>query len=864
MNQVFKNLRFPHDFSALTRISAARFFAGVVFAFGVLSGANLRGENRQTAEVFSGPPSNYSDVLALKDSSPDGTLRTFQVDERAGIARKGDLVRVPIFFAEKECPTLENLAIVALDDTAGGTEIPWQADDIRRGPDGGISRVHLWFAIDLKPGEKRHFRLIRRADPNSRAQAIAPTTIDSTGDELHVNTDNGVVGVSREGEIRILPVAGRECRFEAPGAFPQALIKYPPREKQPATDVVLDRSTAGREVEWSSGALFAKIRVRLAGTDGVALEQEYRIPRHGREIVITSALFPGDRPGGVVKENRLLQGTLTAASASAKIEKIPAGIRYALRAEHAYSITALNSAAGSGSLLAIPLVLGGPNGTWTIDDNRSVSLNGQRGLQRGAEGEKDTLYGFWTEVRLVPTKETDAARLWEIYREHVQPLVAVVEEPGATLERYHAVLRDVVHEMKPIGWRQEAGRALVLDDKARVANILQHGPSPREQDRESLLRGARGSRAKLTNNGERKLREDEKGRAYGGLDPYHITYTQSAAAALAALGDAPPSVTAVNLAMASGVREEGGRGDQAGNPYIDCYSRTLNMQLGPVLFGLTAGATAGDAALVRFYRDLATAPPVLAVFGRGQRPYTGAPTTAPEQTDYLYQGICDFWLRTSELLANEDLGLHPLAYARYTDCIDVMADRYHGVAAKDKPGTAGQARANFFRGQAHTHRWLGWSCAPFIRPLEDPGEHGAGLTEAIHYSETLKGRWKNWPDLTYYILADLLVRDGLSRYHRPNLPMAPDVPMVRQKSDGAEIEWKPVSGAAQYRLYRAETAGGPYRWINSPYAESPAAPLTTTSYHDASAKEGAVYVVTAVDAAGRQSPWPERPESGGN
>jgi hypothetical protein len=364
----------------------------------------------------------------------------------------------------------------------------------------------------------------------------------------------------------------------------------------------------------------------------------------------------------------------------------------------------------------------------------------------------------------------------------------------------------------------------------------------------------------LTSNGVRKLREDEKGRAYGGLDPYHITYTQSAAAALAVLGDAPPSVNAVNALMASAVREEGGRVDPAGYPYIDCFNRTLNMQLGPVLFGLTAGAATGDRDMVRFYRDLATAPPTQAVFGRGQRPYTGAPAMMPDQTDFLYQAICDFWLRTTELLGNENLSLHTLAFARYTDCIDVMADQYHGIAASDTSGTAGQARANFFRGQVHTHRWLGWSCAPYIRLLEDPAEQSSvGLTEAIHYSETLRGRWKNWPDLTYYILADVLVREGLSKTPKPDLPPFPNGLVARKEAGKTALSWMPVEGAEQYRIYRTERPGGPYRWLNSPHLETPHPATSEARFVDPSPIDGASYVVTAVNAEGRESAWPDSP-----
>lgn len=820
--------------------------------------AELRSaENAASGSVFDGPPCAYS-IPVDPNPRPEGEpLRTFQVEERAGASRTGELVRVPLFFAENECHDLAVLSVVSADADAKGAEVVWQADDIRHGPDGGISRVHLWLAVDLKPGETRHFNLMKKlaqANQTRRSDEKGAATMPIPG---RVDTATGPVVFSSAGELVSLPGEHATWNFGDKGLFPRISIHFAARENAPVADVVLDRTNGKREAVMGTGPLFTKVRVRVSGPFETQLEQTYQIPKHGREWVVTTAIFPGPR-GGTIKENRLLEGTV-AKTASRKISLayIPAGLTYAIRAEHAYTIGVLNSPENASALLAIPLVLGGSNGTWALGEDGGLSLNGQRGLQRGGEGEKDTLYGYWTQVRLVPVASSDPDRWWQFYRENVQPLVAVVEEPGATVDRLHAALRQVVKEMKPVGWRQDAGRAEVLGDHARTLKILQHGPSPRELDRENLLRGARGSKAKITQNGTRKLREDEKGRAYGALDPYHITYTQSAAAALAALSDAPPTVDAVNLAMASGVREAGGLADAGGFPYIDCFNRTLNMQLGAVLFGLTAGTRAGDADLIRFYRDLATAPAVQGVFGRAQRPYTGAPAKSADQTDFLYQSICDFWLRTTELLGQENLDLQPLAFSRYTDCIDVMADQYHGVAARDKPGAPGIARANFFRGQAHTHRWLGWSCAPYIRLLEDPASHGpAGLTEAIHYSETLKGRWKNWPDLTYYVLADLLVRNPPTHQTPPELLQAPSLPAVRPDGKNNSLTWTPVSGAAGYRVYRATGPGGPYTWLNSPYRESPTAPLTETRYVDRDAPKGATYLVTAIDAAGRASQWP--------
>jgi hypothetical protein len=166
-------------------------------------------------------------------------------------------------------------------------------------------------------------------------------------------------------------------------------------------------------------------------------------------------------------------------------------------------------------------------------------------------------------------------------------------------------------------------------------------------------------------------------------------------------------------------------------------------------------------------------------------------------------------------------------------------------------------RANFFRGQAHTHRWLGWSCSPYIRLLEDSTEQSRiGLTEAVRYTRAQKGRWKNWPDLTFYVLADLLVREGLGRYVAPALPDCPSEVSVTRGS-GAEISWAVVPNAKEYRIYRANAAGGPYTWLNSPYTTTPKVSLATTHFVDPKTGDYAEYVVTAVDAAGRESRWPE-------
>lgn len=826
--------------------------AGVTTAAHVAVGSGL------SPTVFDGPPAAYSEPLAPDASYGANVLRTISVEERAGVARHQELVRVPIFFHAGECDDVKNLEVIT-DALAATQPIPVQADDIRRGPDGGISRVHLWFLTDLNANEHRGFRLVRRT--GSEPTTIDNVKVEEAGDTVHVRTDGGVLEFTRQGEFKQWSTRSGTWSF-ANGAFPRVVINTRlPAEPTQKVDVTLDRTNGQRTVQYDSGPCFAKIRLRIEQSDGLALVQEFRIPRSGEEMIVTSSIFPGESPSVLVKEHKFLEGTLAPSLVTPQAQEIPAGLRYALRAEHAYTITALLEKGRPNAIVAVPLVVGGRNGFFRLTENQ-CSLDGVTGLRRGEEGEKETLRAFWNEVRLVPAAATTPDELWQVYRNRVQPLVAVVEEPGATVERLHTALTALAREMKPVGWRQDAGRLAVFGETKKLEKMLVKIPGPRDTDAEGLLRSARNSTDKITNHGQRALREDEKGRGYGPLDPYHVTYTQSAAAALAVLENAPPNVSAANLAMASGVREFGGKADKAGWPYVDCFSRTLNMQLGPVLFGLTAGATADQKDLAQFYRDLAVSAPVQAVFGRAQRPYTGAPAKSPDQSDYLYQGVCDFWLRTTELLANEDLQLHPLAYSRYTDCIDVMADVYHGVAARDKKDSPGPgfARANFFRGQTHTHRWLGWACSPYTRLLEGvDGERLPGLTEAIRHTESLKGRWKNWPDLTYYILTDLLVRDGLKRYQRPTLLATPESPAVTRNGPANDLRWPAIPGAVAYRVYRAEKPGGPYTWLNSPYAKPAGEPVLHPEFHDAQASSANSYVVTAVDSAGRESPWPDRP-----
>jgi hypothetical protein len=72
-----------------------------------------------------------------------------------------------------------------------------------------------------------------------------------------------------------------------------------------------------------------------------------------------------------------------------------------------------------------------------------------------------------------------------------------------------------------------------------------------------------------------------------------------------------------------------------------------------------------------------------------------------------------------------------------------------------------------------------------------------------------------------------------------------------------ELSWSPVSQAAEYRIYRAERPGGPFRWLTSSYIKGATLVKDQLHFTDEDAAANSIYVVTAVNADGRESAWPE-------
>jgi hypothetical protein len=821
---VFEIPAFPRGFRLLAVLASACPFAAIP------------GAAEEVAPVFRGPPASYEKCAA---ATPDpSALRTLTVEERVGMARTGELVRAPLFFSPGECPTPESVAIVP---EGGGEPVLCQPDDVRLGPDGGVSRMHLWFEADLAPWQRRRFLLVRRMSSEHGGAGVEAVV---RGDSLVIQAQGGefIIGISggRAGSLLGARFANGATVSSATGLFPHARFTFP----SPAGPLELPAEGIEPMVEWSGGPVFAKVRAKWS-SGPAELEQVYRVGRWGRDIAISQSDLPGVRTGAVLAARDMLRGAIE--GEGRRVVAVPVGLRYELRAVHPFTVSALVPVKGGASIIAVPIVTGGSAGRFVLEDGR-LTVKSPFNLAQTGDAPAGTLRAFWTEERLVQCSSGEAKALWSGYHSNVQPLVAVVDEPALTEGELDAAMRSVVADMQPIGWRQQAGRLRVLGKDAECDRLLATVPKAGEGDPDYLTKGAQNAWTRLSQNGQHRLREDEKSRASGPLDPYNITYSESDAAALDVLGGATGLIHKIGHANAVAARGFLGRTDEYGFPYIDCFNRALNMQMGAVLFGLVSGTD--DPGTAAYYRDLMGSSSIRGVYGRALRPYSEKIGTTPDYSDYLYQAICDFWIRSDELLAGENLGLHPLAYSRYTDCIDVLADQYHGFDTRDEDGSAGPARANFWRGQPHTHRWLGWSCSPFIRILERPGDT-AGATEIVQYCRMLHGRWKNWPDLTYYVLAAMLRRDGLGRYHAPDLLPRPAGVTVDGAGEGMAVSWQQVPGAAGYRVYRGSVEGGPLRWVNSPYVSQPIA-VAGTRLNDPAGRPADHYLVTAVDPSGRE------------
>jgi len=797
------------------------------------------------AAVFFGPMAAYEAAppsIAHSGAPPD-VLRWVWVQERMNVARPAAPVRVPVFFAGGECARMEEIALVKWPSREA---IPFQADEVRRGADGGVARLHLWFVTDIARGESRRFALIKRSAP-ARTAAV-PVRVESGRDILRVHAGGAIASFFTNGthaaRFAGLKLAdGPELAFQGGAAAAtgwsgaRAAAPGDPRD---------------RELSWGAGTVFAKVSIRSRDETGSAVEQVFRMFGDGSLNIVQTIMPSAETDGESLITQDFLSGRL-AEKAGISPGSLSACIVDSLRDVHpGYVVDTLTSAKGGFGWLVVPGTLGGRGGRVSLDDGNIFRLHAPGGLKRASgDARAGTVRGFWSEVSLIPARRRGAGLDRAVGQAASQPLVAVVERPGVTLALATGRIQDNVREMNPVGWANQS-----------VVRFLE-GDSPPfpgrrwsvESDPERWLAEARRAYAKVTGNSYRLPAEDEKGRAAGSLDPYHITYESTALAFWMLSGELPEPIRDSMHARLEAVRRQLARTDESGWPYLDVFSRAQNMQMGPAF--LTLADPAADPALRRFHRDQLAAPTVGAVMLHGFRPYEGRPQAGPSESDTLYQAVVDFYLRATELALNRSLGLQPVAFGRYLDAIDVNADLYH--PAHPRAGDEGGrfARANFFRTQSHLHRWLGWGPSPFFALLASPVRNAdgfVGATEAWHYANTLAGRWKNWPDQSWLFLAAIL--PGKAAVYSPPSPPPPAGNVkVETGEKGNRISWDPVSSAVAYRIYRLRRDSSPI-WLNSPYRKDAAGEDGLhLEWLDPEGATGDRYRVHAVDPAGDESPW---------
>ncbi len=142
---------------------------------------------RRDPAVFQGPPAAMTPDIFGDRPRKDRVLRVLTVQERMGVARRNELVRVPLFFHAGECADPDALLIVP----AGGKKpVPYQADDVRRDAAGKVARMHAYFYVELAPWEQKQFDLLPGRNPGAALPPLplreAPGKVTLAGDDIQV------------------------------------------------------------------------------------------------------------------------------------------------------------------------------------------------------------------------------------------------------------------------------------------------------------------------------------------------------------------------------------------------------------------------------------------------------------------------------------------------------------------------------------------------------------------------------------------------------------------------------------------------------------------------------------------------------
>ncbi len=840
-------LGFPAYFVLNGRIqmSIVRPLTLLILALALSAISRAEGVQPATGNVFAGPLAEYEIVPPVLSKTADpGTadvMRWVWVEERMNLTRHDAPVRAPVFLAAGECRDASELELVRWPSRE---VIPIQADDIRRGKDGGIARLHVWFTTDLKAGERALFALVRRK--TGQATFAPPIDCREVGDRLQIRTAKDGVLFKLSGEGRRVLMALQLSDGPAT-EFPDgigATVTWK-NASGPKGEI-----TQEHPVMWATGPVFAKISTQFRDDIGAVVTQYFRVFSDG-SLNIIQTIKPPDQPTGpsLISQD-FLNGRMESRTPVSVRPQTAEIVDSLVDVHSGYQVDALLAAEGKNGWLVVPGSLGGLAGRVTLGRNGQFQIQGPADLMRGAgDARVGTVRAFWAEVTLVPARREGNGLERAALLAAGQPLVGVVERPDVSLAMAVSRLRDNVVEMKPVGWINES-----------LIRFLKGKPNPfprrnwtTESDPASWVASAEKAKAIVTGNSSRPLPDAEKGRAAGPLDPYHFTYGTTALVYWLLHGDLPPPVLNSLRAQMEAVRRELGQVNEEGWPYLNVFFRTQNMQMGPPL--LTLADAGSDPGLRRYYRDQLSAPTLAAVMLRGLRPYAGSPQSKPSESDTLYQGVVDFMLRATELSLNESLGLQPVAFGRYLDAVDVNADLFHPAHPRSEDAGGIFARANFFRTQSHLHRWLAWGPSPFIALLQHPPQNGSsfpGATEAWQFANMLSGRWKNWPDQSWLFLASALPEKAAS-YDPPPRPEEVTTVRFQHRDDGNHLAWEPRTDAMTYRLYRLRR-GAPPQWIDSPYRGGKLLDDHTERI-DAEGKADDSYVVHLLNKDGQESPW---------
>jgi hypothetical protein len=776
---------------------------------------------RGDPKLFEGAPATMAPDIFGDRQRKDGVLRVLTIDERVGYARKRELVRVPLFFHAGECADPNALNIVPM---GGGQPVAYQADDIRRDATGKVARMHVYFYVDLPAWGRKQFNVLPGKNPAAREAALPITEKDG---KVTLAGERIKVTFHSKG-----PLAGTISAIETP----EGKVAIPDQNLGPETIVFRQNKELARtgsneisyltkpdaidikELRWASGSVFSKLILKLApkaAPDDIA-EYQFVVPKYGSQLIATQLFYPAQKDSSDTvgaKGNAILAGKffLGDASTDQEVVSVPAGLQKELRSVFKVANNAIVNSKAGFSLLMIPYVQAGAAGI-KVEPDGKVAFRGSPSFSRAKGSNSDTLRVFWGQVRFIFSKATTLEELWALGCQSFQPLTAVVDEPWAVRQDFADLAKQARSKYRIKGWNPSFEAKLALGyiskgtagldeiiESAKVPDLRQVLPT-----QEAIDKAAKAG-----------------GKGAHNVDPYEFTYSLSGLVPFSAFVIPSEKLDQIVEVRGLASRLANGQVSKFGWPYIRSFANAGNMHQGTYLCGLWGGEKTGDRDFVQWCRDAATGQAYRAVYGHGQRPYSinengGGPS------DQLYMSVTDMWLRAMELTCNEDMGIHPSVYGRYFDCIDVNSDIYQRKIT-ETGSEPSWWRAMMFRGQAHDHRWELFTCDPFVGMLGKASDQGkVGLTEACYYMQGKMNMATYWNSvMTDMFFPVILLTKGLVSYRPPVLPPLPGNVKTEVSGGKNVVTWDAVPEVAGYRIYRAKAMGGPWIWVNSPYAKMP-------------------------------------------